>query len=308
MANHSTAHIYQSLISNFIIALFKAGAAWFTHSGSMMAETIHSFADCGNQVLLLVGVRRSMLPPDAKHPLGYGRDLYFWSFMVALLLFAGGGMFSMYEGVHKLQHPEPVEHAAIGIAILVVSLGIEGAATWANIREMRKRAKGAPLLQYVRDSKDSDLIVVFGENSAATVGLVLAIAAMAMASITGEPRWDAAGSLAIGVVLVFVAIFLAKEVKSLLVGEAADPHLEAAVLALVVAHPDLDKLMSMITIQQGPGQVMLSMKIEFRDGLSMPAGVAAIADFERQLAAACPEVKWCFVEPGLKHLEGGGPQ
>lgn len=303
MAENSTAHIYQSLIGNTAIALVKAGAAWLTGSGSMMAETIHSFADCGNQVLLLVGVRRSARPPDEKHPLGYGRDLYFWSFMVALLLFAGGGMFSVYEGVHKLMHPEPVEHVAIGIGILIVSLFIEGGATLSNIREMQKRAKGMPILRYVRESKDSDLIVVFGENSAASIGLVIAIAGMGLAAVTGDAWWDGLGSLGIGIVLVFVAIFLAKEVKSLLVGEAADPDLQRTVVDLVTAHPDLDKLMELITIQQGPGQVMLSMKIEFRPGLSMPEGVAAIADFERQLAASCPEVKWCFVEPGLKHLE-----
>src|SRR4051794_13705239 len=210
MASESTAHILQSLTVNALIAIAKGVAAFFTGSGAMLAETIHSFADCGNQLLLLLGVKQARRAPDPSHPLGYGRALYFWSFIVALLLFSGGGLYSIYEGFHKLAHPEPVERVWLGVAILGFSLLLEGWSTVGNVLELRKRAAGRPFLRFLRETKDSDLVVIFGENSAAVLGLTLALASLGIASATGDGRWDAAGSLAIGAVLVAVAIFLAK--------------------------------------------------------------------------------------------------
>jgi cation diffusion facilitator family transporter len=190
-----TSHIKQSLFVNLAIATAKGVAAAFTGSGALLAETIHSAADCGNQVLLLLGVNQSKRPPDARHPLGYGRALYFWSFMVALLLFSGGGVFSIYEGIHKISHPEPVEKAWLGLLILGFSILLEGYATFSNIKEANVRRKGKPFFQYLRETKDSDFVVVMGENSAATAGLLFAIIALFVASATGDSRWDAAGSL-----------------------------------------------------------------------------------------------------------------
>src|SRR3954451_22673042 len=218
-------HIIQSLLVNVAIAAVKAVAAYFTKSGAMLAEALHSFSDCGNQILLLVGVRQARKPPDDKHPFGYGRAIYFWSFMVALLLFTGGGAFSVYEGIHKVMHPEPVEHVWIGVVILAISLVLEGGACLSNIRELNKRRGKKPFVQYLKDTTDSDLVVVFGENSAAVLGLAFAIAALGLASATGDGRWDGIGSAAIGLVLVGVAVFLAVEVSSLLLGEAADPEI-----------------------------------------------------------------------------------
>ena len=195
----STSHIIQSLVANLVIACAKGVAAVFTRSGAMLAETLHSFADCGNQLLLLLGVRMSRRPPDDSHPLGYGRSLYFWSFMVALLLFSGGGVFSVYEGLHKLGHPEPVENPWVGVAILGFSLVLEGWATLGNVREMNRRRGETTFVQYLRDSKDSDLVVVFGENAAAVLGLVFALVALGLASVTGDPRWDAIGDRESGV-------------------------------------------------------------------------------------------------------------
>lgn len=300
MAGNSTSHIIQSLIANAVIAAAKGVAALFTGSGAMLAETLHTVADCGNQLLLLLGVNRARRPPDAKHPLGYGRDLYFWSFMVALLLFSGGGMFSIYEGVHKLRHPEPVTRVWLGLSILGFSLLIEGWATIGNVREMNKRRGARTLFNYLRSTKDSDLVVVFGENSAAVIGLVLALAALGVASLTDDGRWDAAGSLAIGVVLILVAVFLAVEVKALLVGEAGDPEIEAAALALVARHPNVQELMRTITVQQGPGEVMVAMKVRMLATLSAGEVCAAINAFERDLKAQRPEVRWCFVEPDVE--------
>lgn len=296
----STAHIVQSLVVNLVIAASKGVAAVLTGSGAMLAETIHSFADCGNQGLLLLGVRQAKRPPDANHPLGYGRAMYFWSFMVAMLLFSGGGMFSIYEGVHKMQHPEPVEDITVGLIVLGIALALEGWATYGNIRELGKRRGATPFVRYLRESKDSDLVVVFGENSAAVLGLVLALVALILAKQTGDGRWDGAGSLGVGVVLVFVAIFLAREIKSLLVGESADPAIESAAHRIAAADPNIESVLRVLTIQQGPGEVVVAMKVKMKAGLMTGGPVCeALNAFEAKLQAEVPEVKWSFVEPDL---------
>lgn len=297
--DHSTAHIIQSLVANLLIAVAKGVAAVITGSGAMLAETLHSFADCGNQLLLLLGVRMSRRPPTERHPLGHGRSLYFWSFMVALLLFSGGGVFSLYEGIHKLGHAGEVESVEVGLAVLALSLAIEGWATLKNIAEMNKRRRGKPFFQYLRDSKDSDLVVVFGENAAACLGLIFALLALLMASVTGDARWDAIGTLAIGVVLIGVAVFLAVEVKSLLVGEAADPEIAAAAAALAVEDPKITRVLRLITVQQGPGEVLVAVKLGFAEGMTVEQVAGTINEFETRLRGRCPEVKWCFVEPDI---------
>jgi len=294
-----TSHIIQSLFANLAIVVSKGVAAAFTGSGALLAETLHSAADCGNQLLLLLGVKRARRPPTAAHPLGYGRDVYFWSFMVALLLFSGGGMFSIYEGVHKLQHREPVDRVWLGLLILGVSLVIEGWALIGNVREMNRRRGDRPFLRYVRDTKDSDLVVVFGENLAAVFGLGLALIALVVAGETGDSRWDAIGSIAIGVVLVLVAVFLAIEVKSLLVGEAADPDVENSARAVVADDPRLADVLECITVQQGPGEVMVALKIRFAPHLTADQVSHAINDFEQRLRDRVTSVRWCFVEPDL---------
>jgi len=300
MASDSTGHIIQSLVVNVVIAVSKGVAAVISGSGAMLAETLHSFADCGNQLLLLVGVRQARKPPDQAHPLGYGRAVYFWSFMVALLLFTGGGVFSIYEGIHKLRHPERVEDVTVGIIVLLISLVLEGWSTISNIRELNRRRGSIGFRAYLKASKDADLVVVFGENSAAVVGLLFALAAIVIAKQTGDGRWDAAGSLAIGGVLIYVAVFLAREVMSLLVGEAADPTIEKAAHEAAVEDPNVDGVLRVLTMQQGPGEVIVAMKVRMRAGLESATEVAhAINAFERRIEAKVPEVKWTFIEPDL---------
>lgn len=293
----NTGEVVKSLIVNALIATSKGVAAGLTGSGAMLAETLHSFADCGNQLLLLLGIRQSKRPADAKHPLGYGRAMYFWSFIVALLLFFGGGVFSAYEGIHKLQHPEKVGDITIALVILGFSLALEGWSTYGNIKVMNERRGKTPFFRYMRETKDSDLIVVFGENSAAVLGLILASVFIVVAKITDDGRWDAAGSIAIGLVLVGVATFLAKEVKSLLIGEQADPLVVAAAEKLVEDDPNVEKLIRIMSIQQGPGEIIVAMKLKFRDGLETKQLVDAINNFEAQLEQRVPEVKWSFIEP-----------
>lgn len=293
----SSGEVIKSLVVNALIASSKGVAAAITGSGAMLAETLHSFADCGNQLLLLLGIRQSKRAADEKHPLGYGRAMYFWSFIVALLLFFGGGVFSAYEGIHKLQHPEPVGDITIALIILGFSLALEGWSTYGNIKVMNQRRGTTPFFRYMRETKDSDLIVVFGENSAAVLGLVLAGGFILVAKITDDGRWDAAGSIAIGLVLVGVATFLAKEVKSLLIGEQADPVVIAAAEKLVEDDPNVEKLIRIMSIQQGPGEIVVAMKLKFRDGLETKQLVDAINSFEAALEQRVPEVKWSFIEP-----------
>jgi cation diffusion facilitator family transporter len=295
----STKHIIQSLLANIAIAVIKAIAAVFTKSGAMLAEALHSGADCGNQILLLIGVRGARRAPSPSHPLGYGRDVYFWSFMVALLLFTGGGAFSIYEGIHKILEPEKVEKVWLGLGILGVSILIEGAATLSNIKELNLRRGDKPFFSYLRDTKDSDLVVIFGENAAAVLGLALAIVALLVADATKDGRWDGVGSLAIGIVLVGVAIFLAVEVKSLLLGESADPEIESAVHKLAGDHQDIRRVLHLVTIQQGPGEVMVMMKLAFQSPMQIDQVCNSINDFEAKLRAARPEVRWCFIEPDI---------
>ena len=295
----STAHILQSLLVNVAIAAVKGGAALFTRSGSMLAEALHSAADCANQVLLLVGVRQARKRPDESHPLGYGRALYFWSFLVALLLFVGGGVFSIHEGVDKILRPEPIEHVFWGVGVLSVSLALEGYALISNVREMNRRRGDTSFFRYLRDTKESDLIVVFGENAADVLGLAVSLVALLLAHYTGNNRWDGIGSVVIGVVLVSVAGFLAREVKSLLVGEAAHPDIAdvARQEALSTAH--VERVLDLITIQQGPAEVLLAIKLAFTPDANIDDVCHAINDFERRLRAKRPEVRWCFVEPDI---------
>jgi cation diffusion facilitator family transporter len=293
----NTGEVLKSLAVNVVIAASKGIAAGITGSGTMLAETLHSFADCGNQLLLLLGIRQSKRPADEKHPLGYGRTMYFWSFIVALLLFFGGGVFSVYEGIHKILHPEAVGDITIAMIILGLSLALEGWSTYGNIKVMNARRGATGFFRYMRETKDSDLIVVFGENSAAVLGLLLATLFIIISKVTNDGRWDAVGSLSIGLVLVGVATFLAKEVKSLLVGEGADPVVLAAAQKLVDDDPNVEKMIRILSIQQGPGEIVVAMKLKFRDGLDTRQLVAAINAFEVELEKRVPEVKWSFIEP-----------
>jgi divalent metal cation (Fe/Co/Zn/Cd) transporter len=231
------------------------------------------------------------------YPLGYGREVYFWSFMVAMLLFSGGGVFSIYEGVHRILEPEPIEHVSVGVAILGFSLLLEGGSALSNIKELNKRRGDVPFFRFLRETKDSDLIVVFGENAAASLGLTFAIGTTVLASVTGDGRWDGAGSFLVGLVLVGVSVFLAREVKSLLVGEAADPSVRDAVEAAATAHPKIGEVLRVITIQQGPGEIMVAAKVRLEGDLTGQEVVIAINEFERDLRRRCPEVRWSFIEP-----------
>lgn len=299
MAGQGTAHITRALMANAAIAVAKGGAAWATGSGAMLAEAIHSGADCGNQGLLLLGLGQARKPPTQAHPLGHGRALYFWSFIVALFLFSAGGIFSLYEGFHKLSHPEPLTKVWLAILILAFSLVVEAWAMAQAIAELHKRRGTVPFWSYLGHSKDSDLVVVFGEDFAACLGLAGALVALLIAWATGNPVWDALGTLAVGVILVVVAAFLAVKVKSLMLGESADEGLVAAVKTAVAADPLLGTAHEIVTLQQGPGEVLVALKVSTTPTATARELSDSINAFEKRLRVARPDAKWIFVEPDL---------
>jgi cation diffusion facilitator family transporter len=216
--------IFFALGANFAIALAKLAAAVFTGSGAMMAESIHSFADCGNQLLLLVGLHKARQPPSPEYPLGFGKAIYFWSFIVALILFSMGGLYSIYEGIHKLHTPEPVSTPLAAIGVLIFSMAAEGTSLWGCMREVNKVRGNRSIIRWFRETRQSDLLVVFGEDTAALFGLSFALVAVVLTWITGNPMWDALGSIGIGVLLVLVAFFVGIEVKALLIGQGVEPR------------------------------------------------------------------------------------
>lgn len=296
---HSTKVVLTSLGANLAIALAKTGAAVFTHSGSMLAEAIHTFADSLNQILLLVGIKQSASGPSDRHPLGTGRASYFWSFIVALMLFFGGGVFSIGEGIEKIIEPEPVHHVGVGIAILGFSLVLESLSLRQCVQELNKKRGAMGLLEYLDVTKDAELVVCTGENFAAVVGLGFALLAMTLAYYV-NPRFDGAGSVAVGVVLVAVAGGLARKVKSLLLGERADPEVDAVVHEAAKGDARILEVLRMITVQQGPGEVMIAVKLRIDPSITSAKVVELINAFEQRVRAKLPDVKWQFVEPDIE--------
>ena len=301
MSDHgsSAKAILYAFIANLGIALAKLGAAIYTHSGSMLAESIHSFADCGNQVLLFLGLRQAQRPPDAKHPLGYGKVTYFWSFVVALLLFSMGGLFSIYEGWHKLHgEAEVLNKPWIALVVLGVSIGLEFGSLLGCLREIKKLRKERSLGYWLRNTRNAELVVVLGEDVAALVGLALAFVFVGLATLTGNMVFDAIGSICIGVVLVGVSIFVAVRIQGLIVGRSAEDDLQEALAAEVAADPDIEALLNAITMQMGP-DVMLALKVKMRGGLTLEAAVDVLNALERRIKTKFPEVAWIFVEPDV---------
>ncbi len=292
----STTTIFFALGANALIAAAKGVAAWVTGSTAMLAEAVHSVADCGNQGLLLLGLKRSAWPPDADYPLGHGRAIYFWSFIVALMLFSMGGMFSIYEGLHKLGSGRPLEDPWIAIAVLALSLVAESVSLWKGLTQVNALRGTQSLWRWFRETRRSELLVVIGEDVAATVGLSLALLAVGMAMLTGNPVYDALGSLAIGMLLLIVAVFVGIEVKALLVGQSADPALQEDIWRFLMAREEIAEVLNLITLQNG-ADVVVAVKARMTESDSAPALVAAINRSEHALRVAFPQVRWLFFEP-----------
>jgi cation diffusion facilitator family transporter len=299
MSHESSARaIFYAFIANLGIALAKLGASLYTHSGSMLAEAIHSFADCGNQVLLFIGLRQAQRAPSAKYPLGQGKVTYFWSFVVALLLFSMGGLFSIYEGWHKLSAHEELHQAWIALTVLGASILLELGSLMGCLREIRKLRKDKSLGHWLKHTRNAELVVVLGEDVAALLGLAIAFVFVGLAAVTGNTMFDALGSITIGVILVCVSIFIAIRIKGLIVGRSADEELQAEIREEVKANTGIDELLNAITVQLGP-QVMLALKVRMSPGISIEKAVEHLNSLERNIKTKFPEVAWCFVEPDI---------
>lgn len=293
--------ILYALGANFGIAVAKFGAAWWTNSGSMLAEAIHSTADCVNQLLLLLGMREAKRPESADHPLGYHRVTYFWSMIVALLLFFMGGAFSVYEGIERLRHPHDLENGLVAMIVLGVAVVLEAFSLAGAMREIRKTAGGKPFLRWFRETRESELMVVAGEDIAALAGLTLAFVAVAATVLTGNPMWDALGTLSVGVVLMVIAVLVMIEVKGLIVGESASPELREEIQTFVAAQPEVAEVLNVITLAWGD-KVVIAVKARMAEAEAISGAqlVDRINAVEARMQDRFTTAKWVFFEPDVR--------
>jgi cation diffusion facilitator family transporter len=296
MKTESPRVIVAAIAANLAIATIKFVAAVFTGSSAMLSEGIHSLVDSGNAGLLLLGLRRSRRPPDTKHPFGHGKELYFWTLIVAILIFGLGGGMSVYEGIIHLLDPHPIEQAGWNYAVLGVAIVFEGISWWIAVREMWRLKAQRGLWQTVRTSKDPTTFTVLFEDTAALVGLLLAFLGVLFGHVFGNPYFDGAASVAIGLVLFVTAGFLASESKGLLVGEGADPWLLESLRTLVAADPAVVRVERMLTLYFGPEEMLLNAEIQFRGDLSGAELAAAVERMERAIRQQVPAVTRIFIE------------
>ncbi len=291
--------IIAALMANIGIAISKFVAFIFTGSSSMLSEAIHSVADSSNQVLLLVGNKRSLKPADEKHPFGYGRRRFVYGFIVAVVLFLIGGLFSLYEGLHKWQDPEPLNDWWIAVLVLVIAIGLEAFSFRTALREANKSRGKRSLANFVKDSRQPELPVILLEDAGALVGLVFALIGVGMAVITGDGRWDAVGAMAVGTLLVVIAIFLAMEMATMLVGESALPEEVAAIRAALESAPLVERVIHLRTVHLGPDELLVGAKIAISQSETAAGIAAGIDEAERALRAAVPTARYVFLEPDL---------
>jgi len=289
--------IFYALGANLAIAVAKTGAAIATGSSSMLAEAIHSYADSGNQGLLLWGMRQAKRPPSPNYPLGWGKAVFFWSFIVALVLFSLGGLFSVYEGWHKLHDPEGLRYPWVAVGILVFGLIAETVSLRACLHEVNKVRNGRTLWRWFRQSRQSELVVIFAEDLAALLGLAFALVAILVTMLTGNPVWDAVGSMAIGALLIVIAIGIGNQIKALLIGRSAEPETENRIREFLERHAGVEKVYRVLTLQLGTS-LMVSVKASIRASSAREL-VAAINRAEAATRAEFPEIQWLFFEPDI---------
>lgn len=297
MSSESTRAVALALVANGGIAVSKFGVYLLTGSSSLLTEAIHSAADCANQILLFIGLRQGQRPPDPKHPLGLGQAPFVASFLVALLLFSVGGLYSLVEGIHKILHPEQPHLLGWAIALLVFAMGLEGWSLRGALKAAEGERRGRSLLRYLRQSSRSELVVVLAEDIAALLGLLLALMAVLLTLLTGNPVWDGIGSVAIGLLLIAVAVFVGVEVTSLLMNEAPPLALRAAIRTAVDEDPAVDHVLNLVAVIVGSERLMVALQVKFRDQPSGMALVTAINTLERGLKQQFPQIQHLFVEP-----------
>ena len=298
MASGSKLVLYAALAGNLAIAATKFAAAAIAGSSAMLTEGIHSLVDTCNQGLLLYGRHRADLPPDERHPLGHGRELYFWAFVVALLIFTTGAGASVYEGIVHIRHPETIEKPWINFLVLGLAFVFESASLFVAIREFRQtKDPAAGWWRALRDSKDPAVFVVLMEDSAALAGLVIAAIFIGLAVATGNPLWDGLGSIVIGALLIGVAILLAVESKKLLIGERARPELQRYLSEVAKSTPGVCLVNEVITVHMAPEDVIATLSLDFEDDLPLSEVEKAADAIESAVKARYPEVRRLFIRP-----------
>ncbi|WP_157019202.1 cation diffusion facilitator family transporter [Mesorhizobium xinjiangense] len=289
--------IYAALIGNFLIAVTKFVASWITGSSAMLSEGVHSLVDTGNELLLLHGLRRSEQAPDRTHPFGYGRELYFWSFIVALLVFALGAGVAFYEGVTHILDPEPADNVTVNYAVLAISAVFEGVSWWIGLKEFNRRRGRLGFFEAARQSKDPSVYTVLFEDSAALLGLAIAFLGILFAQLLDMPQLDGVASIGIGCVLGATAVFLARESKGLLMGEPALPQVERALTAIVETDAAVERVNGILTVHLGPEQIVAGLSVEFEDRLDATEIEACVERLEARLRREIPAITAFFVKP-----------
>ena len=294
-----TKAVVAALIANTGIAITKFGAFLVTGSSSMLSEAIHSVADSGNQLLLLLGGRRAKRAADEQHQFGYSRVRYVYAFVVSIVLFCLGGLFSIYEGWHKIHAPEELTSPAVAFVVLGIAIVLEGYSFRTAVLEANRTRGSKSLFGFVREVRQPELPVVLLEDAGALVGLVFALLGVTLAVVTGDGRWDGVGALAIGSLLLVIAVFLALEMSSMLVGESAVPEQTAAILAALESEPLVERVIHLRTLHTGPDELLVAAKIAVRHDDTAAAVASAIDGAERRVREAVPEARWIYLEPDV---------
>jgi cation diffusion facilitator family transporter len=289
--------VYVALASNLAIAVTKFGAAAFTGSSAMLSEGVHSLVDTANELLLLYGIRRAARPPDTNHPLGHGRELYFWSFIVSLLVLVFGAAVACYEGISHMLDPNPIRNPLTNYLVLGASFLFEGVSWWVGLKAFRAMQGRQGFLEAFRSSKDPTTFTVLFEDTAALFGLLIAAAGIAAAQIWHAPRLDGLASIGIGLVLLISSLLLARETKGLLIGEPARPHLRDSIMRIAAEDADVRHVNGVLTVQLGPDQVVAALSIEFREELGTNQIEDCVARIETAIKRILPEVTSLFVKP-----------
>ncbi|MGE5263368.1 MAG: cation diffusion facilitator family transporter [Acidobacteriota bacterium] len=288
--------VYAAMASNLMIAATKFAAAVYTGSSAMLSESIHSLADTGNETLLLVGERMSKKPADENHPFGHGKELYFWSLIVAIILFGLGGGMSIYEGIAHIRHPIPIQNPVTNYIVLLIAAVLEGSSLGVALKELRAGRRIGNLFHAVEKSKDPSVFVVLFEDSASLLGLAVALGGVYFSDRLGNPYIDAIASVVIGLILGMVAILLAYKSKQLLLGEALEPEQVSEISHLAQTDPAVERLRYPLTMYFGPDEVLLNLDIQFRKGLAVSDVVAAVDRLEKEIRNRHPEITRIFIE------------
>jgi len=307
MAASSTKVIIAALIGNTLIAVTKFIAAAITGSSAMLSEGIHSLVDTGNQILLLYGMKASRKPADERFPFGHSKEIYFWSFVVAILIFAVGAGVSLYEGIHRVLHPEPVENVIVNYIVLVFAMIFEGGAWYFALKEFSAVKGKLGYVEAVQRGKDPSMFVVLFEDSAAMLGLMVAFVATLISHLTGMIVFDGIASIIIGLILGGTAIWLAYETKGLLIGESANPHVVAGVRAIAADTPYIDHLNEVLTMHMGPDDILVTISIDFQDDIDADTVERTIADIDRRIKQIYPQVKRIFIEAEKRNQHAASP-